>query len=87
MVPEELAREIEERDLPVETMVRFGNPVEEIVNAVKEAGFDMLVIGSHGHRGIEDLIYGQTVNSVRHAIKIPVLIVRTRGFERAQRNI
>ena len=36
---------------------------------------DMLVIGSHGHTGLKDLIYGQTVNAVRHALKIPVLVV------------
>jgi manganese transport protein len=33
------------------------------------------VCGSHGHRGIEDLIYGQTVDTVRHALDIPMLIV------------
>lgn len=81
---ESLAREIEARELPVETMVRFGKPVAEIIKAVREAGFDLLVLGSHGHQGIEDLIYGQTVSSVRHAIDIPVLTVRTRSPEQAQ---
>ena len=36
---------------------------------------DMLVIGAHGHTGIKDFIYGETVNAVRHELKIPVLIV------------
>jgi manganese transport protein len=35
----------------------------------------MLVVGAHGHTGIKDLIYGETVDSVRHALKIPVLMV------------
>jgi len=35
----------------------------------------MLVVGAHGHTGIKDIIFGQTVNSVRHALKIPVLMV------------
>jgi manganese transport protein len=35
----------------------------------------MLVIGAHGHRGLQDFIYGETVDAVRHALKIPVLIV------------
>jgi len=84
---EELAREIEGHDLPVETMLRFGRPVDEIVRAVREAGFDLLVLGSHGHRGIGDLMYGETVTSVRHAVEIPVLVVRTRGHEQAQRTV
>jgi manganese transport protein len=37
----------------------------------------MLVMGSHGHRGISDVVYGQTVTGVRHGVTIPVLVVRT----------
>jgi manganese transport protein len=74
---EDLAREIEEHDLEVDTLLRFGSPVEELIKAVEEAKIDMLVLGSHGHRSLGDLIFGQTVHSVRHAVKIPVLVVRT----------
>jgi manganese transport protein len=35
----------------------------------------MLVAGAHGHTGFKDLIYVETVNTVRHELKIPVLIV------------
>jgi manganese transport protein len=35
----------------------------------------MLVIGAHGHSGIKDFFYGETINSVRHVLKIPVLVV------------
>ncbi|HET7002710.1 MAG TPA: Nramp family divalent metal transporter [Puia sp.] len=48
---------------------------KEIVRIVKEEGADMLVIGAHGHTGLKDFIYGETVNTVRHELKIPVLIV------------
>jgi len=53
----------------------FRHPSREIARIVKEQGADMLVIGAHGHRGLQDFIYGQTVDAVRHALKIPVLIV------------
>jgi manganese transport protein len=82
---ESLTREIEERDLPVEFLLLHGHPAEGIVKAVAETGIDMLVMGSHGHRGLDDLVYGQTVSAVRHAVTIPVLVVRSRGRERAQR--
>jgi manganese transport protein len=72
-----LAREVEANNLPVETILRYGSPVEGIITAVKDAGFDLLVLGSHGHRGLADLIYGQTVTGVRHRVTIPVLVVRT----------
>jgi manganese transport protein len=47
----------------------------EIARIAKEQGADMLVIGAHGHRGLQDFIHGETVDAVRHALKIPVLIV------------
>jgi manganese transport protein len=82
---EELAQEVEDRDLPVETVLRFGQPAEEIIKAADEMGFDLLVLGSHGHRGLEEVVFGQTMAAVRHAVAIPVLVVRTHGRERAQR--
>jgi len=47
-----LAAEIAERDFIVGTDLRFGRPVEQLVRSVKENGFDLLVLGSHGHRHI-----------------------------------
>ena len=73
---EDLAREIEDVNLPVETSLMTGSPGEELIASVEQLGLDILVLGSHGHRGISDVIFGQTVTSVRHAIDIPVLIVR-----------
>ncbi|RME22604.1 MAG: iron/manganese transporter, partial [Candidatus Zixiibacteriota bacterium] len=72
---EGMAREIEERDLPVEIDLRFGNPGDQIVQSVRELGLDFLVLGSHGHRGFKDVVFGQTVSKVRHDVDIPVLIV------------
>ena len=33
-------------------------------------------MGAHGHRALKDLAFGTTVGAVRHAVKVPVLIVR-----------
>jgi manganese transport protein len=56
-------------------LLGFKNPAKEIVRLAKESNADMLIVGVHGHRGLKDLIYGQTVNTVRHQLKIPVLMV------------
>ena len=52
---------------------RFRN--KEIPRLVKEANADLLVIGAHGHSGMKDWLYGETIDEVRHQLKIPVLIV------------
>jgi hypothetical protein len=43
----------------------------------------MLVLGSHGHGGIEGFIHGETVASVHHSVRIPLLIVPSSGTEPA----
>jgi len=53
----------------------FHQRAKEIVRIIKENDVDMLVIGAHGHTGIKDWFYGQTIDSVRHELKIPVLVV------------
>jgi manganese transport protein len=53
----------------------FNHRAKEIVRIIKENDVDMLVIGAHGHAGIKDWFYGQTIDSVRHELKIPVLVV------------
>jgi manganese transport protein len=54
----------------------YRNRVSEIVRIVKLKEADMLVMGAHGHKGIKDYIFGETIESVRHQLEIPVLIVK-----------
>ena len=58
-----------------ETHLGFRNRSKEIPRIVKEAGADLLIIGAHGHKGVKDWLYGETIDTVRHQLKIPVLIV------------
>jgi len=53
----------------------FKNRTKEIARIVKEESADLMVIGAHGHSGIKDWLYGETINTVRHELHIPVLIV------------
>lgn len=66
---------LREKGLHSVTALGFRNRSREIARIVREYGADMLVIGSHGHTGLKDLLYGETVNAVRHEVKIPVLVV------------
>ena len=71
-----IADSVRKQNIAVETVVRHGNsPAREIAAAVHELKPDLLVMASHGHRGLKDLVFGTTINSVRHHVKIPMLIV------------
>ena len=63
------------RGFSAEGKLGFNNRSKEIVRLVKENNADMLIIGAHGHSGIKDWIYGETIESVRHDLSVPVLIV------------
>jgi manganese transport protein len=67
--------QLKERGFEAEGILGFQNRAKEIVRIVKENNADLLIVGAHGHTGLRDFIYGETVNSVRHELKIPVLIV------------
>lgn len=59
-----------------EARIGYGNPAEAIAGIVKEKKVDFIVLGSHGHKALKDLIFGTTVNSVRHRVNVPVLVVK-----------
>lgn len=67
---------LEEKGLSGEAATGFRNRNSEIVRICNDRNVDLLVMGSHGHRGIKDFIFGETVNQVRHRVKAPVLIAQ-----------
>jgi manganese transport protein len=60
----------------VTTRIGYGNPKIAISAIVNDFDADVLVLGSHGHKLLKDLIFGTTVNSVRHRVNIPVFVVQ-----------
>jgi manganese transport protein len=68
-------QQLQEKGYAAEAKLGFNRRSAEIVRLVKETGADMLILGAHRHTGLKDILYGETVNSVRHELHIPVLIV------------
>jgi len=64
--------------IDVETAIRHSSdPKREIIRYAQQMKADLLVMGAHGHGVLKDLIFGDTINPVRHALKIPILVVRS----------
>jgi manganese transport protein len=72
---EHYASQLKEMGYDVEIHLGYYNRVNEIVRIVNETNADLLVMGAHRHKGLKDFLYGQTLDQVRHKLKIPVLIV------------
>ncbi len=62
-----------------DSLIAGGDPAAEIVAAAEREECDLIAMAVHGHRGLQDVIYGTTANSVRHHTLVPVLMVRDRA--------
>jgi manganese transport protein len=71
-IVDSLARQGIEAEL---TVVHGRRPRDEIVRLARELRPDLIVMGAHGHRGVKDLMFGNTINAVRHEVSAPVLVV------------
>jgi manganese transport protein len=57
------------------TVLHGRSPKDGIVQVARRLQPDLIVMGAHGHRGVKDLIFGNTINAVRHEVASPVLVV------------
>jgi nucleotide-binding universal stress UspA family protein len=66
-----------EAGVEVKTMVGEGHAIHEgIVRVADSVGADLIVMGSHGRRGLEKLVLGSVAQRVLSTARIPVLVVR-----------
>ena len=72
---EEYAAALRLKGYQASTALGYKNRVKEIVRLVHLKEAQMLVMGAHRHRGWKDALFGETIESVRHQVQIPVLIV------------
>lgn len=64
------------KDLEGEIHIKEGKPHEEILKLADELDVEMIVIGSHGRKGLERAIFGSVAERVTRMAKVPVLIVK-----------
>lgn len=67
--------QLQQMGYKAEYIIGYRERVKQIIRIVKESNADMLVMGAHRHSGLKDYIFGETIEDVRHALSIPVLIV------------
>jgi manganese transport protein len=72
-----IADSIRQQGVTVEAAIfHSASPKREIVRYAREIRPDLIVMGAHGHGGLKDLIFGTTIDPVRHNLEVPMLIVR-----------
>lgn len=72
-----LVARISQRGPKVQGILRQGSPAEEIVATAKESGADLVVIGTHGRKGLAHALLGSVAERVVRTSTVPVLTIRT----------
>lgn len=66
-----------------EKMIKTGKPFMEIIETASEIDADLIIIATHGHTGVEHLLFGSTAEKVVRKAPCPVLTLRDpiKGFK------
>ncbi len=75
---EQVRAELQAAGLVVDIRLAKGDPADELVRVANEGHVDLIAMSTHGHRFVADLLFGATVDKVRHLVKIPVLLLQAR---------
>jgi nucleotide-binding universal stress UspA family protein len=62
--------------LPARGTLALGDPATELIKAARSEAVDLVAMATHGHRFLNDLLRGTTVERVRHELTVPILLVR-----------
>ena len=60
-------------------VLALGEPSDEIIKLAQEKDVDLIAMTTHGHRLISDILYGATADKVRHAVNVPVLLLKVKS--------
>lgn len=71
----EAAALLEEEGIAAETMLKVGNPAEEIIVAAADGGFDLILVGSRGLGAVKRFLIGSVADRVVRHATVPVLVV------------
>lgn len=71
-----IAAELTSRGIRVQTDVRRGDPVREILACAEDAGADLIAMTTHGRSGLGRLLFGSVAEAVLRNAGIPVLLMK-----------
>ncbi len=76
---EKRTRELTAEGFTCAAILALGEPSDEIIKLAREKGVDLVAMTTHGHRLISDILYGATADKVRHAVDVPVLLLKVKS--------
>ena len=63
------------KDAPCKAKVILGDAAQEVLNYIQSEGIDLVIMGTHGRKGLEHIIFGSVAERVVKHSPVPVLTV------------
>jgi nucleotide-binding universal stress UspA family protein len=76
---EKRTRELSAEGFTCAAVLALGEPSDEIIKLAGEKDIDLIAMTTHGHRLVSDILYGATADKVRHAVNVPVLLLKVKS--------
>lgn len=75
---EKVAAKLRAKGIEVKTMVMVGHAAEEIIEAAKQTGANVIAMSTHGYSGIKRWALGSVADKVLRISEIPVFVIRAK---------
>jgi nucleotide-binding universal stress UspA family protein len=75
------------RGVEISTVLEMGRPWELILDAARKRGADLIVVGTHGRRGVSRALIGSVAEKVVRLSPVPVLTVRAKNGREAGHSV
>lgn len=71
-----LQKKANDKDVVVDEILVFGDPAKDLITISKRMNSDIVVIGTHGKKGLERLLMGSVAQNIIKSVDVPVLLVK-----------
>lgn len=66
---------LQEQSIDIRIVIRSGEPDKEILKEIEENDYNLVAMATHGHSFIGDILFGSVSRTLKHKIKLPLLLI------------
>jgi len=68
-------------DKTIQILVKDGDPAESILSTAKDLHADMVIMGSHSRRWLDEILMGSVTEKVLHHTSVPLIIIPIKNYK------
>jgi len=69
-------KKLQTKGVEAAVLIRSGEPEKEILDEIETNKYDLVAMGTHGHRLLGDILFGSVSDTLKHKISVPLLLIK-----------